>query len=67
LSRVIPSLFIADAPVTGATSGYDTTTIVDEDAIDRYEKVATLSTGTAKTNAGGGTQLSYEQIAALKP
>ncbi|WAC54644.1 ABC transporter substrate-binding protein [Gordonia sp. SL306] len=67
LSRVIPSLFIADAPVVGATSGYDTSTIVDEDAIDRYEKVATLSTGTAKTNAGGGTQLSYEQIAALKP
>ncbi|AZG45041.1 putative siderophore-binding lipoprotein YfiY [Gordonia insulae] len=67
LSRVIPSLFIADAPVIGATSGYDTSTIVDEDAITRYQDVATLSTGTAKTNAGGGTQLSYEQIAALKP
>ncbi|MFW0784492.1 ABC transporter substrate-binding protein [Gordonia sp. CPCC 206044] len=67
LSRVIPSLFIADAPVIAATSGYDTSTIVDEDAIKRYQEVATLSTGTAKTNAGGGTQLSYEQIAALKP
>ncbi|MDL9948680.1 ABC transporter substrate-binding protein [Gordonia sp. ABSL11-1] len=67
LSRVIPSLFTADAAVVGATSGYDTSTIVDDDAISRYKEVATLSTGSAKTNAGGGTQLSYEQIAALKP
>ncbi|MFW0796221.1 ABC transporter substrate-binding protein [Gordonia sp. CPCC 205515] len=67
MSRAVPPLLIAGAPVIGATTGYDTSTIVDQDAINRYHEVDTLTTGTAKTNAGGGTQLSYEQIAALKP
>lgn len=69
LARATPPLVVAEAPLVATTpvSPDEKGLIPSDEAGTTIDGLDVIESGSAKTNAGGGTEIDYEAIAAAEP
>jgi iron complex transport system substrate-binding protein len=69
LARATPPLVVADAPLVATTpvSPQEKDLLPGKELSKKIDSLDVIESGSAKTNAGGGTEIDYEAIAAAEP